>query len=427
MSIFNADDRAIFRIAIPALGALAADPLVSLVDTAFVGRLGGNELASLGVATAVFFFGFFIFNALAYASTPLISRALGAGDPAKAGDYAAQALVIAAVLGLVALVVLELFAPAFVRALGGATEIEAEAISYLRIRGLAMPAILAITVGHGIFRGVGDTRTPLYVSLGFNVVNLVLDPILIFGFDLGLSGAAIASLVASLAGGAAFMWLLLKDRAGIVIPRRVESFDAMRAMLGAGSALTVRTLSLVITFTVATSVAARIGVAEVAGHQVASQIWIFLALVIDSVAIAGQTLVANHLGEREGAVARRLANRMLGWGFVWGVALAAVFWLMRDVLAGWFTADPAVIAVATSLIPFVALTQPLNSVVFVFDGILIGAGVFRFLAIAMVGAAIIAIGLLLAATTVVGVWWGLTFFMVARAIPMAIRYPAAIS
>ena len=427
MSILNADDRAIFRIAIPALGALAADPLVSLVDTAFVGRLGGNELASLGVATAVFFFGFFIFNALAYASTPLISRALGADDPAKAGDYAAQALVIAAVLGLVALVVLELFAPAFVRAMGGATEIEAEAISYLRIRGLAMPAILAITVGHGIFRGVGDTRTPLYVSLGFNIVNLVLDPILIFGFDLGLSGAAIASLVASLAGGAAFMWLLVKDRAGIVIPRRVESFDAMRGMLGAGSALTVRTLSLVITFTVATSVAARIGVAEVAGHQVASQIWIFLALVVDSVAIAGQTLVANHLGERQGAVARRLANRMLGWGCVWGIALAAVVWLMRDVLAGWFTADPAVIAVATSLIPFVALTQPLTSVVFVFDGILIGAGVFRFLAIAMVGAAIVAIGLLLAATTVVGVWWVLTFFMVARAIPMAIRYPATIS
>ena len=143
----NDDDRTIFRIAIPALGALAADPLVSIVDTAFVGRLGGSALAALGVAIAVFSFAFFVFNALAYASTPLISRALGRGNPAEAGEYAAQALALAAIIGLIGVVVLELAAPVFVNAMGATSEIDGAAISYLRIRGLALPAVLAITVG----------------------------------------------------------------------------------------------------------------------------------------------------------------------------------------------------------------------------------------------------------------------------------------
>jgi putative MATE family efflux protein len=427
MSLLNADDRTIFRIAIPALGALAADPIVSIVDTAFVGRLGGGELASLGVAASVFAFAFFIFSALAYASTPLISRALGAGDRDKAGDYAVQALLLAVVLGVIALVALEVFSPAFVRVMGGASEIEADAVAYLRIRGIGMPAILAITVGHGVFRGVGDTKTPLYVSLGFNLINLILDPILIFGFDLGLRGAAIASLIATAIGGAAFVWLMLSGRAGITLPRRVESLRAMRSLLTAGSALTLRTLSLVMTFTVATSVAARLGVAEVAGHQVALQIWIFLALVVDAVAIAGQTLVASHLGDGDEAGARRLGNRMLMWGFVWGVALAILFWLVRNTLPTWFTSDPEVIVVAAGLMPFVALTQPLNGVVFVFDGVLIGAGVFRFLGLAMLGAAVVTISLLLVAGSITAVWWALTALMIVRIVPMAIRYASAVS
>lgn len=421
------DDRTIFRIALPALGALAADPLVSIVDTAFVGRLGAEPLAALGVVTGLFGFAFFVFNALAYASTPLISRAIGAGDRKGAGEYAGQALFIAAVLGLVGVVILELLAPWLVRAMGAGAELEGAAVSYLRIRGLALPAVLAITIGHGIFRGMADTKTPLVVSIGFNVLNLILDPVLIFGFDLGLNGAAIASAVAQIAGGAAFLWLLLTGRAGLDIERRAHGLGAMRSLLGAGSALTVRTLALVSTFTLAAAVATRIGVAEIAGHQVASQIWLFLALVVDSIAIAGQTLVAGHLGEGDGAGARRLADRMLAWGLLWGIVLAAVFWLLRNVLPGWFTSDPDVAAVAVGLLPFVALSQPINSVVFVLDGLLIGAEQFRFLAAAMVGAAVVTCALLLMATTITAVWWALIVLMVARVIPMAIRYASAVS
>ncbi len=423
----TADDRAIFRIALPALGALAADPLVSIVDTAFVGRLGAEPLAALGVVTGLFGFAFFIFNALAYASTPLISRAVGSGDRQAAANYAGQALFVAALLGLVGVVILEALAPWLVRAMGAGADLEGPAVSYLRIRGLALPAVLAITVGHGIFRGMADTKTPLVVSVGFNLVNLVLDPVLIFGFDLGLNGAAIASVIAQMAGGAAFLWLLLSGRAGLDIERRAHGFGAMRSLLGAGSALTVRTLALVSTFTLAAAVATRIGTVEIAAHQVASQIWLFLALVVDSIAIAGQTLVANHLGEGDGRTARRLADRMLAWGVLWGVLLAIVFWLLRDTLPGWFTSDPEVAAVAMGLLPFVALTQPINSIVFVFDGILIGAEQFRFLATAMVGAAIVTCALLVMAGTITAVWWALVVLMVARVIPMAIRYASAVS
>ena len=423
----NDDDRAIFRIAVPALGALAADPLVSIVDTAFVGRLGGGALAALGVATGVFTFAFFVFNALAYASTALISGALGRGDRQMAGNYAGQALILAGVIGLIALAILELAAPMFVRAMGASTDIAGDAITYLRVRGLAMPAVLVITVGHGVFRGVGDTKTPLMVSLGFNLINLILDPLLIFGFDMGLTGAAVASLVAQIVGGGVFFWLMIRGRTGITIPRVVHGLSAMRALLGAGTSLTLRTLSLVTTLTVATSVATRLGPEAIAGHQIASQVWIFLALVVDSVAITAQTLVAGHLGEGRGVLARRLANRMVGWGLVWGVLLAGLFWSLRGVLPGWFTSDPAVISVATLILPFVALTQPLNSVVFVLDGIFIGAGEFRFLAIAMTGAALATCGLLLAAGSITAVWWALTFLMVARIVPMAMRYASAVS
>ena len=422
----TADDRTIFRIALPALGALAADPLVSIVDTAFVGRLGAGPLAALGVVTALFGFAFFIFTALAYASTPLIARAVGRGDPEAAGRLVAQAMFIALALGITGLVILETAAPALVRMMGASSELETMSVDYLRIRGLALPAVLAITVGHGVFRGMANTRTPLFITLGFNLINLVLDPLLIFGFDLGLRGAAIASVVAQMVGGAVFVWFITTGRIGLRVPRAWPGLAAMKTLLSAGSALTVRTLSLVVTFTLAAAVATRLGVAEIAGHQIASQIWIFLALAVDSLAIAGQTLVAGRLGEGNGVEARRLADRMLVWGLVWGILLAILFWLTRNVLGGWFSDDPEVLAVVAMVMPFVALTQPLNSVVFVFDGILIGAQQFRFLAIAMVGAAVVTCGLLLLAGSIVAVWWALTILMFVRIVPMAVRYASAV-
>ena len=195
----------------------------------------------------------------------------------------------------------------------------------------------------------------------------------------------------------------------------------MSELAGAGSALFVRTLMLVATFTAAAGAAARLGVTQVAAHQVAVQVWLFLSLVVDSIAIAAQNLVAVRL-ETDRREARRLSNRMLGWGFAWGLLLAAVFWLLRGVLPGWFTSDQSVIAAAASLMPFVAATQPLNSVVFVLDGIMIGATDFKFLAAAMTGAAVLTCLLIVLAGSLAGIWWALVVLMAARLVPLALRY-----
>ena len=421
MFLVNDDDKTIFRLAVPALGALAAEPLVALVDTAFVGRLGEESLAALGVVTGLLGLAFFVFIALAYASTPLIAAAIGAGDRDRAAMLAGQTMLIAVFLVVAGLLVVEAAAPQLVRLMGAAQQVESSAITYLRIRGLGLPALLAITVGHAVYRGLGDTRTPMFISLGLSLINVILDPVLIFGLGWGLAGAGYATVVAQSAGGAAFVYLFSTGRTGLPIrwslPRRGE----MGELIDAGSALFIRTLVLVATFTVATASAARLGVTEVAAHQVAVQVWFFLSLVVDSVAIAAQNLVAAHLA-RDRKKARRLSNRMVGWGVAWGVLLAVSFWLLRDILPGWFTSDRSVMIMAASLMPFVALSQPLNSVVFVLDGIMIGAADFRFLALAMTGAAALTCVLLITATSIGGIWWALIILMVARLLPLIRRY-----
>ena len=415
-------DRRIFRLALPALGALAAEPLVSLADTAFVGRLGADALAALGVVTAVFGFVFFLMTALAYAGTPLIARAVGAGDLPRAAQLTSQSLLIALLLGAAGLAVMEAAAPQLVRLMGAGAEVASPAANYLRIRAWSLPGLLWITVGHEAYRGVGDTRTPMLVTVAAALLNLVLDPMMIFWAGWGLNGAAIASAVAQTGGGAAFMFLLLTGRTGLRLPRPRLQWGVMKTLLGAGSALTLRTLVLVATFTAAAAAAARMGVAEIAAHQVAIQIFVFLALVVDALAIAAQSLVARHLGEGDWAGARRLSNRMLGWGFVWGTVLGAVIWGLRGQLAGWFSSDPEVAAIAAGLLSLVALAQPLGSAVFVLDGILIGQERFRFLAAAMLGACLPTMVLLSAAPTVSLVWWSIMFLLAARLAPLAWSY-----
>lgn len=414
-----ADDRQIFRLAVPALGTLAAEPLVSLADTAFVGRLGADSLAALGVVTGVFGFVFFLMTALAYAGTPLIARAVGEGDLGRAAQLASGSLATAAVLGAVGLAVMEAAAPQLTSLMGAAPSVAPLSVDYLRIRALSLPALLWITVGHEVYRGMGNTRTPMLVTVAAALLNLVLDPVMIFWWGWGLNGAAIASVIAQTAGGAVFMFLLAAGRTGLRLSRLRPQWATMKTLLGAGSALTLRTLVLVATFTLAAASAARLGVAEIAAHQVAIQIFVFLALVMDALAIAAQSLVARRLGEGDGAGAHRLSVRMLGWGLIWGAALGAVIWGLRGPLAGWFSSDPEVMAVAAGLLPLVALAQPLGSAVFVLDGILIGQQRFRFLATAMLGACLPTMVLVAAAPSITLVWWAIMFLLAARLLPLA--------
>ncbi|MGM0559024.1 MAG: MATE family efflux transporter, partial [Myxococcota bacterium] len=411
----------------PALGGLAVDPLVSLVDTAFIGQLGSTQLGALGVNAALFSLTFVVFNFLAYGTTPRVGRAVGRDDTEAAGRVIVQALTLAVVAGAVALAVLEAFAVPILALMGATGPLAEPALEYLRIRALAGPAVLIISAGRGAFRGFQDTRTPLFVIIVLNIINLVLDPLLIFGLGWGLVGAAIATAVAQWAGALLFVWLLLvRRREEFGIRLELPSPRDMVPFLKIGGNLFLRTGALVGTMTLATAVAARIGVLAVAAHQVANQLWGFLALVVDALAVAGQALVSKHLGRDEPDEARAVSNRLLQLGLVVGVLLAVTFWLLRPVLPRLFSDDPETVQQVIDIFLFVALLQPLNGLVFVWDGVFMGAEDFRFLAVAMGISAAVAAGVLLLVIPMgwglEGVWWGITALMVVRILTLGWRY-----
>jgi putative MATE family efflux protein len=413
-------DREIIRIGLPALGALAADPLVSLVDTAFVGRLGAVALAAVAIASAIYAAVFAVFNFLEYAVTPLIARSIGAGEREEAGRFTVAALAVSVVGGVIASIALIVFSEPLLRAFGAGFEVMDSATVYLRIRALAVPALLVILVGHGAFRGYQDTRTPLIVTLGLNAVNLALDPILIFGLGWGIAGAAWATVTAQWFGAAWFALLFFGTRREVLAisfgrPQR----RAVGLLAGAGKALILRNASLLAALTAATVVAARVGTAAVAAHQIAMQLWLFTALVIDAVAIAGQAIVGKELGGRRKSTAREVSNRLLALGFVFGLLLAAGLAAVSPWLGSWFTSDTTVVAAFGSILPFLILMQPINGLVFVWDGIAIGASAFPYLAWSTMAAGATAIGLLVAANSygwgLAGVWSAILALMLVRA------------
>lgn len=416
-------DRRIAHLAIPALGALAADPLVSMVDTAFVGRLGVTPLAALGVNASVFSLAFVVFNFLAYGTTPMIARAVAGGDRERAGRLAVEAIALALLTGAGALLLLQLFANPVLALMGAGGELRGPALEYLRIRAFAGPAVLLITAGHGIFRGWEDTRTPLLVTLALNLVNLALDPLLIFGLGWGLAGAAIATVVAQWAGALGFLYLILgprRDRLGVRL--ELPALRDLAPLVRVGGALLVRTLSLIGTLTLATAIATRLGALEVAAHQVATQLWLLLALVVDALAVAAQALVAGA----SPTDARRVARRLLVWGLATGFALAALFAGARPWLPRIFTDDPAAIQRVDDLLGFVIWMQPLNALVFVWDGIFMGAEDFRYLALQMVLSGVAAATVLLLVVPLgwglAGVWWGLVVLMATRSVTLGLRH-----
>ena len=427
MRLWTQDDRAIFRLALPALAGLAADPLVSLVDTAFVGQLGRVPLAALGVNASLFSMAFVIFNFLAYGTTPRVGRHVGEGNREAAGRVVVRAVVLALIAGAVALATLQVAAVPLLRLMGATGELLDPALEYLRIRAFAGPAVLLITAGHGAFRGYQDTRTPMYITIGLNLVNLILDPILIFGLGWGLAGAAVATVVAQWIGAIAFLWLLFRTyRKPFQIQWFWPALHTLMPLLRVGRDLITRTAALVGTMTLATAIATRVGVTAVAAHQVAAQLWLFMALVVDALAVAAQALVAKHLGAEDPKRARTVSNRLIGWGLLLGVGLGAAFGLLRPVLPGFFTDDPATIAAILTVFPIVALLQPLNGFVFVGDGIYMGAERFPYLAKAMLlsagGAAIVLLLVLPMGWGLLGVWMGITTLMVLRTLTLVIPY-----
>ena len=416
-------DREITRLALPALGALAADPLVSLIDTAFVGRLGTTELGALAVAAAVFGVAFAVFNFLSYATTPLVAVRLGAGDGAGAGRIAAAAGSSAMVLGVAATALLVVAARPLVMALGAGPELVADSVEYLRIRAFALPAVLLITAGHGVFRGAQDTRTPFLVAIWLNAVNLVLDPLLIFGAGMGVAGAAWATLVAQWLGAAGFALAFRRRRRVMGLHLARPEWVDVRSLATAARSLIARTAALLVMFTATTAVAARLGAVQVAAHQIALQLFFFLSLALDAVAIAAQAMLGLAKGTRDQLEIRHRADRLVGLGTLAGVAIGAVLLLVSPWLPTWFTTDPEVISAFHSVVPPLVLVQVLGGAVFAWDGIVMGVTDFRYAMLATVVPAVVALAALAPVLPwgwpLSAVWWAMVVLMVGRAALLA--------
>jgi putative MATE family efflux protein len=419
-------DREILRLAVPALGALIAEPLYILVDTAIVGHLGTRQLAGLAVAGIVLTAAFAIFNFLAYSTTGAVARRLGAGRRGEATRIGVDAGWLALGLGVVLAAAGILLAPQVVDAMGASAGARPFAITYLRISAIGAPAYLFALAGAGFLRGIQDTRTTLVIAVGANVANLVLEVVLVYGLHTGIAGSAWGTVLAQL--GAAGAYALIVRRAARATGTRLTPDAAgVKTVAVIGGPLIVRTGSLLAVSLTVTALAARIDDVSVAAHQIAFQVNLLLALTLDAIAIAAQAMVGRYLGAGDPDAARAASVRMIELGIGAGLVLAAVVGLAAPWFPDLFTNDTDVVHLTTQVLLIVAVLQPLAAVVFVLDGVLIGAGDQRYLALAMVVASFgvfapIAAVVALNGGGLLALWGAIAAWLVARAVGMVGRF-----
>lgn len=420
----NAGGRQIARLALPALGVLAAEPLYLLFDTAVVGRLGALSLAGLAIGGLLLSLVGSDLTFLSYGTTARSARHFGAGNRTSAVAEGVQATWLALGLGALVVIVVQAAAAPLVSAIAGGKAggeaIAAAALPWLRIAIFGAPAILVSLAGNGWMRGVQDTVRPLrYVVAGFGL-SALLCPLLVYGWlglpRWGLAGSAVANLAGQWLAAALFGGALLAERAPLRLDRGV-----LRAQLVMGRDLVVRTLAFQACFVSAGAVAARFGASALAAHQVVLQLWEFLALVLDSLAIAAQALVGAALGAGDAAHAKSVAWRVTLFSTAAAALLAAVFAVGSSALPELFTDDRSVLAAITVPWWFLVAQLPFAGIVFALDGVLLGAGDAAFMRTATVISALVGFLPLIWLSLVfdwglAGIWSGLTTFVVLRLI-----------
>ncbi len=406
--------RQVLGLAVPALGVLAAEPLYLLVDTAVVGHLGAVPLGALSVGAIVLAQVTTQLTFLSYGTTARTARLHGAGRRAEAVAEGVQATWLAIAVGLLLVGVGQLLARPVAELLAGEGEVADAAVGWLRTALLGTPFILVTMAGNGWMRGVQDARRPLRYVLAGNAISAVLCPVLVYGLGWGLEGSAVANVAAQVISASLFLRALWVER----VPLRPQP-ARMRAQLALGRDLVLRSLAFQACFVSATTVAARESTAAVGAHQIVLQLWSFLALVLDSLAIAAQSLVGAALGAGAARRARGLAWQVTRYGLVFGTGLGALFAALSGVLPRVFTSDAAVLGEVPHAWWFFVALQPVAGVVFALDGVLLGAGDAAYLRTATIVAA--ATGFLpfvwlsfAFGWGLAGIWTGLTLFMLVR-------------
>jgi putative MATE family efflux protein len=412
----------VLSLAVPALVVLAAEPLYLLVDTAVVGNLGTVPLGGLAVGGGLLAWAAALLNFLAYGTTARAARRAGAGDRDGAVAEGVQATWLALALGLAVLLLFQLLGGPLTRLLAGGPGPVAEAgEQWLRVASAGAPLLLISLAGNGWLRGVQELRRPMRYVLAGSLLSLVLCPLLVHPAGLGLLGSAVANVAGQALTAALFVRALMGEGASWR-PRPA----ALGTQLVIGRDLLLRAAVLQLSFLVAAGVAARAGAASLGAHQIALQLFFFLALVLDAYAIAAQTLVGHALGGDRPADARATASRVVRWGLGTGVLVAVALLALRDVVLPLFSDDPAVLGQAEVVWWFLAGMQPLAGVVFALDGVLMGAGDVAYLRTVTIGSALLGfLPLSLLAGPLdwglAGVWTGLCLFIGLRLVGVLVR------
>lgn len=375
-------DREIIALAVPAFGALVAEPLFVMVDSAIVGHLGTPQLAGLAVAAALLTTAVSVFVFLAYATTAAVARRVGAGDTAAAIRQGMDGIWLAILLGLAVIALALPLSPWLVGVFGASDTAAPYATTYLRISSLGIPAMLVVLAATGVLRGLQNTRTPLYVAIGGFAANAALNAGLVYGAGLGIAGSAWGTVIAQIGMAVAYLVVVVRGarRHGASLRPDVAG---IKASARAGVPLLVRTLSLRAVLLIATAVAARLGDTDIAAHQIILSLWSLMAFALDAIAIAGQAIIGRYLGAGDTKGAREACRRMVQWGVVSGVVFGVLIVLARPLFVPLFTSDQSVQDTLLPALLVVALTQPVAGVVFVLDGVLMGAGDGTYLAWAM--------------------------------------------
>nr|ASM93532.1 aluminum activated citrate transporter [Secale cereale] len=480
-SVFKLDELGseVLRIAVPASLALAADPLASLVDTAFIGRLGSVEIAAVGVSIAIFnqvskvciYPLVSVTTSFVAEEDAIISKYLEENNskdlekaahvhsdacnvPASGGDTPVcansciptecadpsnqgckrryipsvpSALIVGSFLGLVQAVFLIFSAKVVLGIMGVKRDspMLEPAVRYLTIRSLGAPAVLLSLAMQGVFRGFKDTKTPLYATVVGDATNIILDPILMFVCHMGVTGAAVAHVISQYLITMILICRLVQQVD--VIPPSLKSLKFGR-FLGCGFLLLARVVAVTFCVTLASSLAARDGPTIMAAFQICCQLWLATSLLADGLAVAGQAVLASAFAKNDTKKVIAATSRVLQLSIVLGMGLTVVLGLFMKFGAGVFTKDAAVIDVIHRGIPFVAGTQTINALAFVFDGINFGAQDYTYSAYSMVGVASISIPCLVylsAHKGFIGIWVALTIYMSLRTIASTWRMGAA--
>ena len=370
--------KSFFFLWIPVLFSMVAEPLTGLVDTAFVARLGTEPLAALGVGTVVLSSCLWLFNFLSVGSQTEVSQASGRNQLQQGRKIASLALFLALSLGGLLSLVLFVIATKVATLMGSAGAIHQYAVTYIQCRTFGGPAVLVSMTSFGILYGLGDMRTPLFIAVGVNVMNICFDALLIFGAGpippLGIAGAGIASSISQIIGALLCVYVVSR-KLGITLD--IDLSD-MRRLLKIGRDMVFRTGSLVLFVLLCTRLATQLGSEAGAVHQAIRQVWVFTAFFLDATAVVAQSVIGFYFGSGEIAQARRVAKLVCGWSIFIGLCLMCFMLLAAD-----WVVMLLVPSVGTALFwpawVIASLFQPIAAIAFVTDGIHWGTGDFRYL------------------------------------------------